>query len=106
MLSPSSQNTIVQTPPLPANLDAALRRSFTHYEPPPDITVSQWATRNRVLPKGTSSRPGPFRPEKFQIDMMDALCDPNVFEIVCMKSTQVGWSDAILNNVAGYFIDV
>jgi phage terminase large subunit GpA-like protein len=87
-------------------LRASHRRARSHYEPPPDLTVSQWATANRVLPKGTSSRPGPFRPEKFQIDMMDALCDPNVHEIVCMKSTQIGWSDAILNNVVGYFVDI
>ena len=36
---------------------------------------------------------------------MDALLDPEVREIVCKKSTQIGWSDGVLNNIVGYFID-
>ncbi|MGA3295265.1 MAG: phage terminase large subunit family protein [Candidatus Acidiferrales bacterium] len=89
-----------------ANFRAAVARSWKHYEPPADLSVSEWATRNRVMPKGTSPRPGPFRPEKFQIEMMDVVLDPNVHEIVVQKSTQVGYSDAVLNNIVAYFIDV
>ena len=88
-----------------ANFLAALVRAWALYEPPPDLSVSEWATRNRVLPKGTTSRPGPFRPEKFQIAMMDVVLDPLVHEVVIQKSTQVGYSDAVINNVCGYFID-
>jgi len=83
-----------------------IRRVYGAYAPPPDILVSEWARRNRILPKGTTARPGPFRPEKFQIEMMDVICDPNVHEIVVKKPTQVGYSDAVLNNIIGYFIDV
>ena len=36
---------------------------------------------------------------------MDVILDPEVHEIVFMKSTQVGYSDAILNNTIGYFVD-
>jgi phage terminase large subunit GpA-like protein len=77
-----------------------------HFEPPPDILISEWAIRHRVLPKGTTSRPGPFRPEKFQIEMMDVILDPETHEIVIIKPTQIGYSDAVLNNIIGYFIDV
>jgi phage terminase large subunit GpA-like protein len=84
----------------------ALSRVYGAYAPPPDILVSEWAQRNRILPKGTTARPGPFRPEKFQIEMMDVICDPNVHEIVVKKPTQVGYSDAVLNNIIGFFIDV
>lgn len=87
------------------NLAALLARVYNHYDPPPDISVSEWAIQNRVLPKGTTSRPGPFRPEKFQIEMMDVVLDPLVHEVVIQKSTQVGYSDAVLNNICGYFID-
>lgn len=89
-----------------ANLAGILVRAYAHYDPPPDITVSEWAMRNRVLPKGTTSRPGPFKPEKFQIEMMDVILDPLVHDVVIQKSTQVGYSDAVLNNICGYFIDV
>lgn len=82
-----------------------LARVYRLFAPPPDITVSEWAIRNRVLPKGTSSRPGPFRPERFQVDMMNVVLNPLVHEVVIMKSTQIGYTDAILLNTIGYFID-
>lgn len=88
-----------------ANCVVILSRAYGHYDPPPDISVSEWATRNRILPKGTTSRPGPFKPEKFQIEIMDCIIDPNIHEVVIQKCTQVGYSDAILNNVIGYFVD-
>jgi len=88
------------------NFKAATRRATSLFAPPPDITVSEWARRNRVLPKGTTSRPGAFRPEKFQVEMMDAILDPNVHEVAIQKSTQVGYTDAVLNNIIGYVIDV
>src|SRR5215831_6272687 len=84
----------------------AIRRVYAGFAPPPEILVSEWARRNRVLPKGTTARPGPFRPEKYQIEMMDAVNDPNVHEIVVRKSTQIGYSDAVLINIIGYYIDV
>jgi len=37
---------------------------------------------------------------------MNAVLDPDVQRVVWMKSTQFGYSDAILNNIIGYFIDV
>jgi phage terminase large subunit GpA-like protein len=87
------------------NFQAMLDRAWQHYEPPPDLSVSEWAIRNRVMPKGTTSRPGPFKPETFQLEMMNVILDPLVHEIVVMKCTQVGYSDAVLNNVVGYFVD-
>jgi phage terminase large subunit GpA-like protein len=87
------------------HFEAVCLGAWRHYEPPPQLTVSEWAIRNRVLPKGTTSRPGPFKPEKFQIEMMDVILDPLVHEVVIMKSTQVGYSDAVINNVCGYYID-
>ena len=88
------------------NFRTVIRRAYAMFAPPPDITVSEWARRNRVLPKGTTSRPGPFRPEKFQVEMMDVFVDPNVHHIVIQKSTQIGYNDAVVNNVIGYVIDV
>ncbi|HWJ40452.1 MAG TPA: terminase gpA endonuclease subunit, partial [Candidatus Limnocylindrales bacterium] len=88
-----------------ANLDVVRTRIYGHYDPPPDITVAEWAIRNRVLPKGTTSRPGPFKPEHFQIEMMNVILNPLVHEVVIQKSTQVGYSDAVINNVCGYYID-
>jgi phage terminase large subunit GpA-like protein len=87
------------------NIDAAIARTSKLWEPPPDLTVSEWAMRNRYMPKGTTSRPGPFVPEKFQVEMMDAILNPRVHEIVIQKCTQVGFSDGVLNNIIGYYIE-
>lgn len=87
------------------NVGRILREAFELFRPPPDITISEWAIRNRVLPKGTTSLPGPFHPEVFQIEMMDAILSPNVHEVVIMKPTQMGYSDAVLNSIMGYYID-
>jgi phage terminase large subunit GpA-like protein len=89
-----------------ANFRAAIARVWKQFEPPPDLTVSEWAIRNRIMPKGTTPRPGPLRPEKFQAGMMDAVLDPNVHEIAIQKSTQVGFSDIVLNSIVGYYVDV
>ena len=86
-------------------LNKAKERVRHLWAPPPDLTVSQWAEANRIMPKGTTSRPGPWRSEVYQRGIMDALCDPLVNEVVWMKSTQVGASE-ILNNIIGYFIDL
>lgn len=96
----------VQTHPSAlANLDAVRARVYAHYLPPPDLTVSEWAIKNRHLPKGTTSRPGPFVPEKFQIEMMNVILDRRVHEIVIIKNTQMGYSDGVLNNIIGYYVE-
>lgn len=87
------------------NFQAALSRAAQVLLPPPDITISQWAERFRVLVKGTTPRPGRWVSETYQREIMDSLCDPEVHEVVFMKSTQVGYSE-MLNNVVGYYIDL
>ena len=73
------------------------------WEPPPDMTVSQWADAYRVMPKGTTSRPGQWRTEAYQREIMDVFDDPNVHDVVVVKCTQIGWSE-ILNNIVGKHI--
>jgi phage terminase large subunit GpA-like protein len=58
------------------NLRGMLTGAAKHFEPPPDVMISEWAIRNRILPRGTTSRPGPFEPEAFQIEMMDCILGP------------------------------
>ncbi len=69
------------------------------------MLVSEWAEKNRFLPKGTTARPGLYIAEKFQKIIQDSICDPNVSRVSCKKSTQVGWTEILLN-ICGYFIDI
>ncbi|MGH9685277.1 MAG: phage terminase large subunit family protein [Candidatus Acidiferrales bacterium] len=88
------------------NFRAMTARVYALFAPPEDITVSQWAEKNRVMPKGTSSRPGPFRAEIFQVELMNVVLDPRVRKVVFLKSTQIGFSDAVLNNIVGFYVDI
>ena len=75
-------------------------------KPPPKLTVSQWADRYRQLSAEASAEPGRWHTSRaeYQRGIMDAICDPLVEMVVCMKSAQVGWTE-IVNNVVGYHID-
>lgn len=61
--------------------------------PPPIITVSEWADKNRMLPSKTSSEPGMWRTERtpYLREIMDELSHMSkTKEVVFMKGAQVG----------------
>lgn len=74
--------------------------------PPEDITVSQWAEKNRVLDSRTSARPGLWKNQvtPYLVGIMDAFDDYQIEVIVYVKPTQVGGTEAILN-ILGKIID-
>ena len=74
--------------------------------PPPKLTVSEWADKNRVLSKESSAEHGKWNTDRapYQREIMDAVNDPETDEIVVMSSAQVGKSE-ILNNIIGYHMD-
>ncbi len=74
--------------------------------PPPDLTVSGWADRYRVLTSESSAEPGHWRTDRapYQREPMDALNDPRIERVIIMSCSQVGKSE-ILNNILAYFID-
>jgi phage terminase large subunit GpA-like protein len=95
----------VNTHPTAAvEFSAVVARVYSHFAPPPDMKISEWAIKYRTLPEGTSPRPGQFRPEKFQVEIMDVCRDRNVHVIVVKKSTQLGLTDAVLFSIIGYHI--
>lgn len=72
----------------------------------PVLTVTEWAAEHRYLSAKASAEPGRYRPERtpFWIEMLDALSkDSLVQEIVVMKGSQVGFSEAGLSWL-GYVI--
>lgn len=80
-------------------------RSRQVWNPPPKLTVSQWADEYRKLSSESSAGPGDWETDDFayQRGIMDAITDPSVFEIWVEKSAQIGWTE-ILNNTIGYFV--
>lgn len=80
---------------------------WTSLAPPPQISVSEWADRYRVLSPESSAEPGRWRTDRapYQRGIMDAIGD-DLIEIVCiMSSAQIGKTE-ILNNCLGRQIHV
>lgn len=75
-------------------------------KPPDDLTVTQWAERNRRLSSEASAEPGPWRTSRtpYLREPMDAFTDPKVRRIVMVAASQVGKSELELN-IIGYIID-
>ncbi|GJG92847.1 phage terminase large subunit family protein [Cupriavidus pauculus] len=85
---------------LQQELLVARRRNI---QPPPKLTLSQWADKYAVLSRETSAQTGRFRAFPYQNGIMDAVTDPTVEMITVQKSARVGYTK-ILDHVAGYFI--
>lgn len=75
--------------------------------PPPKLTVSQWADHYRILSRESSADPGPWHTDRvpYLREIMDSMSDPSVERVVVMKSAQVGYTEGVINNTLGYFID-
>jgi phage terminase large subunit GpA-like protein len=69
------------------------------------LTVSKWAAEHRYVDRG--ARPGRWSNETvpFLTEIMDAVTEPDVREVVFMKSSQVGGSEVAVN-IIGYFIHI
>jgi phage terminase large subunit GpA-like protein len=74
--------------------------------PPPDLTISQWADRERRISPEASAEPGRWRTSRaeYQREIMDAVSDPLVDRVVVMTSSQIGKTEIVLNLV-GYYVD-
>lgn len=91
-----------------ANGYAELRRQLLdarrrNIQPPPKLTLSEWAKEYAVLSRETSAQTGKFSAFPYQNGIMDAVTDPSVEVITVQKSARVGYTK-ILDHVAGYFI--
>jgi len=75
--------------------------------PPPDLKVSEWADLYRKLSSEASAEPGQWRTERapYQREIMNAISDPEVQNVVMMTSAQIGKTEFILN-ILGYHIDL
>ena len=82
-------------------LDQVLGKIYTLWNPPPDLTLSEWAIKYARLSPESSAEPGAWQDIPYQRGIMDAFTDPAVERITMMKSARVGYTK-ILNNVIGY----
>lgn len=76
------------------------------FTPPDDLTVSQWASKYRVLSSEASAEAGMWRNSRtpYLKEVMDAFTDANVRHIILVAASQVGKTECELN-IIGYIID-
>lgn len=74
--------------------------------PPPDLTISQWADRYRILSPEFNAEPGQWNTSRaeYQREPMDAISDPLVPCVVLKWASQTGKTDATILNTVGYHI--
>lgn len=82
------------------------RRIFKVLQPPPNLTLSEWADKFRMLALGTSAEPGRWRTATapYQKEIMDAITDISIKKVVIMSAAQVGKTDAMVLNPIGYYV--
>lgn len=70
------------------------------------LSLSEWADQYRVLSMESNAEPGRWRTARvpYLREIMDAVSDPTVEEIVVMKGGQVGYTQGVILNAIGYFI--
>lgn len=82
------------------------KRALEFLKPPENITVSQWAEKNRILDDKTSNISGSWNNSvtPYLIGVMDEFNSAESEEIVFIKPTQVGGTET-LHNMIGYIIN-
>lgn len=82
------------------------RRIFLVLQPPPNLTISEWADKYRKLPQKDSSEHGRWHTDAapYQREIMDAITDTRINRTVVMSAAQLGKTTAIILNPIGYYI--
>lgn len=87
-------------------LNKCIGKILRNIRPPEDLTVAQWADKNRRLTSESSAEVGKWRTSRtpYMLDILNSFTDPRVEHIVVVAASQVGKSE-LLNNMIGYCID-
>lgn len=75
-----------------ASVDQVAKRSMATWQPPPKLTLSQWADEHFRLSTESAAEAGRWKTLPYQREIMDAVTDPSVTFISVMKSARVGYT--------------
>ena len=82
------------------------REIFKNLEPPPDVTLSEWADNYRRLSKEANANGGKWRTSDapYQKEIMESITDSTTQKTIVMSCSQIGKTDACLLNPIGYYM--
>lgn len=85
-----------------------INRALGVLEPPPEMTVSEWADDRRYVSPSVSSYPGQWQTERvpYMREIMDCCNDPQIETITVMKASRMAVTEALINNRIGYNVDL
>ena len=87
-----------------SQVDAITLARLATYRPPPKLTISEWADRERRLSPEASAEPGRWRTSRAEYlrGLMDAISDPTVHTVIVVFGSQLGKTEALLNALGFY----
>lgn len=91
------------------NGQAMFMRAWLYWRPPTQMATREWANQFLHLPPDIgTAKPGQYRSSvtPWLYAIQDAIDDPAVTEVVCMKSSQVAWTIGVVTAYVGKRIDV
>lgn len=71
-------------------------------EPPPNMSVSEWAEAYRIIPSEYGADAGKWVSKDYQIPIMDAFTTKGVTKVVAMLGAQLGKSEILFNLLGRY----
>lgn len=89
------------------NVEYAAGGLLAGLKPPPDMTISEWAAKYRILSGAASSSPGKWRNDRtpYLVEIMDQLSPQSpAQDIVFMKGAQVGGTECLINTALYYIM--
>lgn len=93
------------SPKLQANVQHVAENLLAGLRPPPEMTISQWAERYRVLAGSASSEPGRWSNARtpYLVEIMDELSpQSSATDVVFMKGSQIGGTEVLINTALYY----
>lgn len=90
-----------------AAFEAALDRVYSLFAPTPQVNIDEWADEHRVLPS-SSAEPGQWRTSRvpYLRGILRRIMHPRTRKTVFIKSSQISYSEGVLNNLIAYWIAV
>ena len=96
---------VSNSPVLEANADLVANNLLAGLKPPPDMTISQWAEKYRILSGSASSEPGRWSNARtpYLVEIMDELSpQSSATDVVFMKGSQIGGTEVLINTALYY----
>ena len=81
----------------PKNTLQLIAKAIKNVEPPPMMSVSEWADTYREIPSEYGADPGKWVSKDYQKPIMDAFTAKGVSKVVAMLGAQLGKSELLFN---------